>query len=358
MTAVFGACEKRTMSFRGDLVAGLTVWAVLIPEALAYASIAGVSPVVGLYAAPPALDPLRRVRQLPPSGRRPDVGDGRAVCCGGRRPDDGRTRRRARLHRRARPGDRRARPRRRSAAPRLPRQLHLRAGAQGLHHRSRPHHRHRPGAQAARRREGGRQLLRAALGSGRPISTTSTGEPSPSAWHRWPSCSDYAASHRSCPARWPPSSSASSIVELLDLADKGVEIVGDIASGLPSLGLARRRRLRRLPARRRGGGGHHARRVSPKASAPPRRTRRGSTTRSTRTASSSGSGRPTWAVVCRRAWSSTAASRRRRSTVRPAPARRCPVSSWPCSPWSRCCSSRGCSRACRKPHSPPSSSPP
>jgi sulfate permease, SulP family len=40
---------------RSDLVAGLTVWAVLIPEALAYASIAGVSPVVGLYAAPGAL---------------------------------------------------------------------------------------------------------------------------------------------------------------------------------------------------------------------------------------------------------------------------------------------------------------
>lgn len=40
---------------RGDLAAGLTVWAVLVPEALAYASIAGVSPVVGLYAAPGAL---------------------------------------------------------------------------------------------------------------------------------------------------------------------------------------------------------------------------------------------------------------------------------------------------------------
>ncbi len=39
---------------RGDLLAGLTVWAVLVPEALAYASIAGVSPVVGLYAAPGA----------------------------------------------------------------------------------------------------------------------------------------------------------------------------------------------------------------------------------------------------------------------------------------------------------------
>jgi MFS superfamily sulfate permease-like transporter len=44
-----------TAWLRGDLVAGLTVWAVLVPEALAYASIAGVSPVVGLYAAPGAL---------------------------------------------------------------------------------------------------------------------------------------------------------------------------------------------------------------------------------------------------------------------------------------------------------------
>jgi high affinity sulfate transporter 1 len=40
---------------RTDVVAGLTVWAVLVPEALAYASIAGVPPVVGLYAAIPSL---------------------------------------------------------------------------------------------------------------------------------------------------------------------------------------------------------------------------------------------------------------------------------------------------------------
>ena len=40
---------------RGDVVAGLTVWAVLVPESLAYATIAGVDPVVGLYAAPAAL---------------------------------------------------------------------------------------------------------------------------------------------------------------------------------------------------------------------------------------------------------------------------------------------------------------
>ena len=40
---------------QGDGVAGLTVWAMLIPQALAYATIAGVSPVVGLYATPAAL---------------------------------------------------------------------------------------------------------------------------------------------------------------------------------------------------------------------------------------------------------------------------------------------------------------
>src|SRR3954447_21674989 len=40
---------------RPDLLAGLTVWAVLVPESLAYATIAGVPPVVGLYAAVPSL---------------------------------------------------------------------------------------------------------------------------------------------------------------------------------------------------------------------------------------------------------------------------------------------------------------
>ncbi|WP_407655638.1 SulP family inorganic anion transporter [Amycolatopsis rhabdoformis] len=37
----------RTSWLRGDVVAGLTVWAVLVPEALAYATIAGVPTVVG-----------------------------------------------------------------------------------------------------------------------------------------------------------------------------------------------------------------------------------------------------------------------------------------------------------------------
>jgi MFS superfamily sulfate permease-like transporter len=53
LTSLTRGYERRWL--RGDIVAGLTVWAVLVPEALAYASIDGVSPVVGLYAAPGAL---------------------------------------------------------------------------------------------------------------------------------------------------------------------------------------------------------------------------------------------------------------------------------------------------------------
>jgi high affinity sulfate transporter 1 len=40
---------------RSDLVAGVTVWAVMVPTALAYTGIAGVHPVVGLYTVPLAL---------------------------------------------------------------------------------------------------------------------------------------------------------------------------------------------------------------------------------------------------------------------------------------------------------------
>ncbi len=37
---------------RPDIVAGLTVWAVMVPEAMAYAGIAGVHPIIGLYTVP------------------------------------------------------------------------------------------------------------------------------------------------------------------------------------------------------------------------------------------------------------------------------------------------------------------
>ncbi len=40
---------------RGDVIAALTVWALLVPEAMAYAGIAGLPPATGLYAIPLAL---------------------------------------------------------------------------------------------------------------------------------------------------------------------------------------------------------------------------------------------------------------------------------------------------------------
>ncbi|MBE2220765.1 MAG: sulfate permease [Anaerolineae bacterium] len=40
---------------RGDVIAALTVWALLVPEAMAYAGIAGMPPETGLYTAPLAL---------------------------------------------------------------------------------------------------------------------------------------------------------------------------------------------------------------------------------------------------------------------------------------------------------------
>lgn len=50
-----GTDDYGARGVRADLMAGVTVWAVLVPESLAYATIAGVPPVVGLYAAVPAL---------------------------------------------------------------------------------------------------------------------------------------------------------------------------------------------------------------------------------------------------------------------------------------------------------------
>ena len=47
--------EYQRAWLRTDLLAGATIWAVLVPLALAYAGIIGVEPVVGLYAIPLAV---------------------------------------------------------------------------------------------------------------------------------------------------------------------------------------------------------------------------------------------------------------------------------------------------------------
>ena len=47
-----------------DTIAALTVWALLVPEAMAYAGIAGMPSENGLYAAPPGLAGLRHLRHF------------------------------------------------------------------------------------------------------------------------------------------------------------------------------------------------------------------------------------------------------------------------------------------------------
>ena len=47
--------KYQTSWLRFDLIAALTVWALVVPEAMAYAGIAGMPPEYGLYAAPLAL---------------------------------------------------------------------------------------------------------------------------------------------------------------------------------------------------------------------------------------------------------------------------------------------------------------
>ena len=270
---------------RGDVVAGLTVWAVLVPEALAYASIAGVSPVVGLYAAPAALvlyaafgssrhlvtGPMAAtaalsaaaVADLSPAGANEfaaltvtlalTVGVARA-------------RRRASL--------------RLGFLASFISEPVLKGFIIGL-------------------------ALTIIVGQLPKLFGVEKGDGDffEQLWHLLGELGstsgltllvglaslalvDRAArrSRRSSRARSSRRCSGSWRVQLFDLDEHGVAIVGDIESGLPSLGLpdVGFSRLPRPRARRRR---RHACRRSRRASAPPRRTRRGTTTRSTPTAS-------------------------------------------------------------------------
>jgi len=48
---MFELRASRVISYRNDLLSGLTVALALVPEAVAFAFVAGVAPLVGLYAA-------------------------------------------------------------------------------------------------------------------------------------------------------------------------------------------------------------------------------------------------------------------------------------------------------------------
>ena len=152
----------------GDLIAGLTLWAILVPQALAYASIANVSPVVGLYAAPGALLLYAalgssRVLVMGPMAAAAALS---AATVADLAPVGDQAF--ARAHRRPGHNGRRRRPDRGPAAPRLPGRVHQPSRAQGPDHRPRAHDHHRPTAEAARDQRRARRLLRADLAPRHP----------------------------------------------------------------------------------------------------------------------------------------------------------------------------------------------
>ena len=224
----------RRAALRGDLIAGLTVWAVLVPEALAYASIAGVSPVVGLYAAPGALilyAALGSSRELVTGPMSATAALSAATVAelsvGGsalRRDDRG-----------ARDHDRSRRAAGRSAAPRVRREFHLRARAEGFHRRPRAHDHHRPGPEAPRDQQGNGDFFQ-------QLWHVITHLPSTS-WITLLvgglSLAVILALRRGAPAV--PGSLVAVVlgivaVRALNLDAHGVSIVGPIKSGLPSFG--------------------------------------------------------------------------------------------------------------------------
>ena len=158
---------------RGDLIAGLTLWAILVPQALAYASIA--QRVAGRR-------PLRRARraaavrsarQLAGARRGPDGGRRGPVGGHGRRPGARRaTSAFAALTAGLAMIGGRRRPDRGSAAPRLPGRVHQPSRAQGPDHRPRAHDHHRPAAEAVRDQRGARATSSSRPGTSSPISAT------------------------------------------------------------------------------------------------------------------------------------------------------------------------------------------
>ena len=153
---------------------------------------------------------------------------------------------------RARDRDRVGGAARRPPAARVPRQLHLRAGAQGLHRRPRADDHRRPAAEAVRRREGGGDFFEKlwdCLGNlGDTSGLTLAGRRSA----RSRSCSGCGGSRPACPARWSPSRWASRWSSCSRLDDHGVEIVGHDRQR-PAVVRPAGRELRRLRPRSRPG---------------------------------------------------------------------------------------------------------
>jgi SulP family sulfate permease len=140
-----------------DFLAGLAVWAVMVPEGMAYSGIVGVPPITGLYTIVPPLIAcaLLGTSRLLVVG--PDTATGliSALTVGAIATQY------AYLH--PRDPDRRLLPAFRRAAHGLGGRLHPHAGDAGIHRGPGLRHHHRPGAASAGDPRYVRQLLRQAL---------------------------------------------------------------------------------------------------------------------------------------------------------------------------------------------------
>ena len=233
---VFGSLSDYQRGWlRPDIIAGLTVWAVLVPEALAYATIAGVPPVVGLYAAVPSLilyaaagssrhlivGPMSATAALSAAMIAPLAsGDDARFIALSAAGDRDRTRRTAR----------------RIHAPRIHRILHLRAGSQGIHRRSGAHDHHRSSTQTPGRGKGGGNFFVQTWTVVKELGEVDL----PTVIIGLLSLAMVLGVKR-----WLPLVPGSLLVVLLGITavalfgldDRGIDIVGHIDSGLPSMGL-------------------------------------------------------------------------------------------------------------------------
>ena len=144
---------------RGDLLAGLTVAAYLVPQVMAYATVAGLPPVVGLWA---ALVPLA-VYAVLGSSRQLSVGPESTTAlmtATALAPLARVTPPLRRAGRRGGAARRRDLLRRGPAAHRLPGRSAVATGAGRLHDRGRGDHDRQPARQGHRRLGGGRRIRR------------------------------------------------------------------------------------------------------------------------------------------------------------------------------------------------------
>ena len=236
-TAVPGVGMLRTYKpawLRFDLVAGIVLAAILVPQGMAYAELAGLPPVTGLYTTIACLvgyallGPSRVLVLGPDSSVSPLIFAAIVPLLVDRRPGHGhRARRDARAHgrpHRDRPRPRQARVRRRPALQGGPGRLHERAG----HH----HHR-RPAAQALRLLDRRRHLRRRGQGVLRRTSTRPTRRRCWSASARSRCCSGCRGSRRRsrpCSSR---SSAPRSSRPCSTWPRDGVKTVGTLPQGCP-----------------------------------------------------------------------------------------------------------------------------